>query len=273
MANPSSIGVPGIPQAPLQTGNSINPLWYDFFVRLWKRTGGASGSPSIILDNITSTVGSILYRGASQWLGLAPGAQSKVLRMGASFPEWDTLDGASFGSQAGNLFFVSPNGGAGPPTFRAVATQDLTPIAGQIPGTATNNSATAGNVGEYITGSATGVAVVNATPKDITSINLTAGDWDVWGSIATAPAGTTTTGIIRAWISATSATDPGAPNGGAYLLDQHTLGAGLAQLEPIGMMRITVPAGPAVTVFLSTAISFAVSTMAAAAFLGARRAR
>jgi len=49
-------------------------------------------------------------------------------------------------------------------------------------GTQTNNNATAGNVGEFVTATvAAGVAVAltTATPKTVTSISLTAGDWDV----------------------------------------------------------------------------------------------
>jgi hypothetical protein len=59
-----------------------------------------------------------------------------------------------------------------------------TAAAGQLPGTATNDSAAAGDVGEYVssviaTGSAT--SFTTATAKNITSISPTAGDWDVQG--------------------------------------------------------------------------------------------
>jgi hypothetical protein len=46
-------------------------------------------------------------------------------------------------------------------------------------GTATNDDAVAGNYGEYITASATGVSLVSQTAKTLTSIALTAGDWDI----------------------------------------------------------------------------------------------
>ncbi len=52
-----------------------------------------------------------------------------------------------------------------------------------VVGTTTNDSAAAGSVGEYVEsviaiGSA--VALTTATPANVTSISLTAGDWDVW---------------------------------------------------------------------------------------------
>lgn len=50
-----------------------------------------------------------------------------------------------------------------------------------LQGTTTNNNAATGDVGEYITGSGT-IGVSTGTSgqfQDITSISLTAGDWDV----------------------------------------------------------------------------------------------
>jgi hypothetical protein len=58
--------------------------------------------------------------------------------------------------------------------------KQATLTAGQLPGTATNNDATAGNVGEYVTSA---ISVTNYPTSgqwgDLTSISLTAGDWDV----------------------------------------------------------------------------------------------
>ena len=51
-----------------------------------------------------------------------------------------------------------------------------------IIGTTTNNDANAGSVGEYVesvVAPASALSLVNNTPKNITSISLTAGDWDV----------------------------------------------------------------------------------------------
>jgi len=73
-----------------------------------------------------------------------------------------------------------------------------------VKGTKTNDSAAAGTVGEVISSTVTsgaGVSLVSGTAKTITSISLTAGDWDVYGmfgafsntSIASVIAGTSLT--------------------------------------------------------------------------------
>jgi hypothetical protein len=80
---------------------------------------------------------------------------------------------------------------------------------GQLPGIATNTGASAGNVGELVlsaisTGSA--VSLTNGTPANLTSISLTAGDWDVTCDTYYNITGTTTLQYAVNSISTTSAT-------------------------------------------------------------------
>lgn len=75
-----------------------------------------------------------------------------------------------------------------------IATLPAAPAAGQLPGTATNDNAGAGDVGEYLesvvaVGSA--VPLVNATPKDITTLTLSPGDWEITASVNVLGSGTT----------------------------------------------------------------------------------
>lgn len=76
-------------------------------------------------------------------------------------------------------------------------------------GTGTNDSAAAGKVGEYIESviaSGSAVSLTSTTPANLTSISLTAGDWDVDAVFQfTGAAGTTVTYMIGS-ISTTSAT-------------------------------------------------------------------
>lgn len=53
---------------------------------------------------------------------------------------------------------------------------------GQIPGTNTNDNASAGNVGELLSSSiaSPGTTLTSGTVGTITNLALTAGDWDVW---------------------------------------------------------------------------------------------
>lgn len=66
-------------------------------------------------------------------------------------------------------------------------------------GTATNDNAAAGEVGEIITASRTyanRASLVTATANGLTSISLTAGDWDVTGSIGFETDSTTSVNTI-----------------------------------------------------------------------------
>lgn len=269
-----SIPAQSVPNVPMVDSAGLPTLpWYSFFLNLWQRTGAATGGTSAILDTITNVAGSILYRGTSLWQGLNPGAHYTVLRMGAADPEWDLLDGNSFGNTVKNLFFASPLGATGIPTFRQIANADLVPIAGQFPGTPTNDNAATGNIGEYLEDAPAAIAMTSGAPADLATLVLTPGDWDVWGSVVSVPAGTTTQSDIKGWINSVSATDPGSPNKGAYTELQTTIAAGLGQTLPVGSQRISVPNTGNQNIYLSANITFATSTLQAQGFLAARRRR
>jgi hypothetical protein len=79
-----------------------------------------------------------------------------------------------------------------------------------IVGVTNASSAAAGNVGQVIPATGTAIALSNATPANLTSISLPAGDWWVFGSVAFAATGGTTPTVWTAGINTTSATLPGA---------------------------------------------------------------
>lgn len=79
-----------------------------------------------------------------------------------------------------------------------------------IIGTTTNDNAAAGSVGEFMSsvvplGSA--INLLNNIAANVTSIVLTAGDWDVWGNVAVIGSGNNLA-AANGWISLTSATLP-----------------------------------------------------------------
>lgn len=139
---------------------------------------------------------------------------------------------------------------------------------------ATNDSATAGDLGEYqeaevLVGAA--VALTTATDANVTSLSLTAGDWDVWGEVSFSLNAATTVTAVNGWISTTSATLPTAPNKGALATLTTTLTTGATQCLPVGVRRVSLSA--TTTVYLSARAAFAVNTMSAYGILCARRAR
>ena len=80
---------------------------------------------------------------------------------------------------------------------------------GGIVGTTTNNNANAGSVGEYIASTvlqASRVALTSGTPVNITSISLTAGDWDVTALLGLSENSSTSWTYYAGSISTVSAT-------------------------------------------------------------------
>jgi hypothetical protein len=153
-------------------------------------------------------------------------------------------------------------------------TATATAAAGQLPGTATNDNAAAGKVGEYVQATATSTAITTATQTNITSISLTAGDWDITGAISFVPTGTTNIVDMIASISTTSAT-----------LDQATFNStrqtyGSGGVVPTASFNNIVNVGPrrlslsaTTTVFLVGWADFTASTLTTAGGIRARRVR
>lgn len=146
---------------------------------------------------------------------------------------------------------------------------------GQIPGTTTNNDANAGNIGEFISASVvqgSPVSVTTGTPANITSISLTAGDWDVWGTMATIPAGSTTTTFAGVGISTTTGTLPTlSPNAAYAQLAGLAVPAGNQLYMPVGVSRLSL--STTTTVYIVGIVGFAISTMGIFGFIAARRVR
>lgn len=117
----------------------------------------------------------------------------------------NSLTGASgTGNFAGTTSptFTTPNLGA------ATATSIAFSSTSEIIGTTTNNNAAAGSVGEFISAtiaSGSAVAVTSNTALDITSVSLTAGDWDVWGVIYYKPDVGTQVSVVYSSCSTTTA--------------------------------------------------------------------
>lgn len=165
---------------------------------------------------------------------------------------------------------VTPLGiGALPSTNPAVASGTFTPaqVAG-IVGTTTNNNAQAGSVGEYITSSVpSGVSLTNSTAANITSISLTAGDWDVWGSITFAGASNVTTNLLSS-INTTTATSAAAPFVNTMALAYPANGA-YTLIPPTQRFSLAVTT----TIFLVANQAFSAGTMTGGGYISARRRR
>ena len=136
-----------------------------------------------------------------------------------------------------------------------------------IVGTVANDNAAAGSVGEYLTAAGSAVSISNTTATNCTSRALTAGDYDVWGSITFTPGATTTVTIVQAGLNTTSATIPSAGN--LWTL-QGSLTTGATQSAAVPYQRVKLTSSG--TVYLVGFAAFGVSTMTMTCNIHVRRA-
>lgn len=209
----------------LQSGSSTTPAW------------------STTTWPATTTANRILYSSATSVIGEITSANSSVLVTdGSGVPGFST-------------------------TLPAFTTSSITfsPTTGGIVGTTTNDDVAAGKVGEFISSvvPSAGNSVTTATAFNLTSISLTAGDWDVYGNITYILAGTCTQ--FNAWISTTSATIPDVSLESTLVGTFTTFAAANAPFK-----RISI--GSTTTVYLSGYAAFSV-TATACGGIYARRAR
>ena len=183
-----------------------------------------------------------------------------------------TASGGSFGAggvgSSGGLNVTA--GGASITGGLTVATGAIVPVQTTgITGTTTNNNASAGAVGEYLTNTTSGTSLTSNTPANSTSVSLTAGDWDVSGT-AQFVAGTGATGTsFIAGANTVSATLAGFPN--SSTLQFSASATALSQAIVIPTQRISLSS--TTTVYLPVQAIFSGGTMTVNGFIRARRVR
>lgn len=150
----------------------------------------------------------------------------------------------------------------------------ITRLDGGVLGTSTNDSATAGNIGELIsstTGAVNSVSLTNVTAKTITSISLTAGDWDVEALTYFVPGATTTIQELATSISTTNNTLDTSVGRFTddYRFNNTTGGVAITHSMP----RVRISLASTTTIYLIGYAQFSVSTMSSGGTISARRVR
>lgn len=202
-------------------------------------------------------VGDMAYKAPLAWARLALGTTGQGLTVGtSSAPVWGNPTPG--GTAGGYLSGSYPN-----------------PIVGKVLGVSTNNNATVGDVGEYISStvvSTSAVSLSSGTAANVTSIALSPGDWDVAGNTAFVAGAATTATVFAGGIGTSSATLSIAPGSGAF--SQIGISVSAGGVEPcfsVGQTRLSL-AGTS-TAYLVAQATFAVSTMGAYGYIAARRRR
>lgn len=278
----------GSPTTALVNAASITAGWTG---QLGLTRGGTAAS-------LTASNGGIVYSGATALAILAGTATARqMLQSGASTtPAWSTTTWpatttvnrilySSSTSVIGEITTANSSvlvtDGSGVPslstTLPAFTTSSITfnPTTGGLVGTTTNDNVAAGKVGEFVSSIiafASATSLTTNTAKDITSISLTAGDWDVWGNVGFNGNSATTFSTGEGWISSTSAT---VPDPSLFATRPYAAGTTIFTVDNV---NFTVPErrfslSGTTTVYLSAFAVFALNTCTAYGGIYARRVR
>lgn len=118
--------------------------------------------------------------------------------------------------------------------------------------------------------SGSAVSLTSGTYANITSISLTAGDWDITGVVAITTPGTTTITYINYGVSTSSATAGSLGQMGS-LTSNTNIAATVDFTAAVPVTRLSLAS--TTTVYLVSRASFAVSTASAYGVIRARRVR
>ena len=145
-----------------------------------------------------------------------------------------------------------------------------------IIGTTTNNNAAAGSVGEFISAtltSASAIALTTATPATITSIELTAGDWDIsWALSFETQATTSITRIQGGNALTTPALASNTISTSQFSMQWSSFVPGVETFQQNGARARQSLSAPT-TIYLNANAVFSVAGLSAYGWISARRVR
>lgn len=184
----------------------------------------------------------------------------------------------SVAASAVNFLQIGNNATGLPPVINAAGTDTNIDFniggkgtgAVNILGASTNSSATAGYVGELLSAAvlfASAVSFTNGVVRNITSVSLTAGDWDVWGNIFVSYT-VTSTGTAGA-ISTTSATLPDT----SLLSGPYAFAAATIANVGYTVLQVRLSLSTTTTVYLAAFSNFTAGASTGSGAIYARRRR
>jgi hypothetical protein len=218
-----------------------------------------------IKDALGNTINTVTGSSAIAW-GNLTGAPTTCAGYGLVGSDLVSTIGALFVTNATTSKNVSGGG-----TVAATTIVAATDFSGPTLGVVNGSNAAAGMVGEYISSSiGTNPALTTNVANGITSISLTAGDWDVsaiavFGFDATTSVTTLSVGV------GSSVSFPSYINGTTDTRAAYVPGLGANISIPTRPIRVSVVT--TTTIYLNVAAVFTVSTMSCNGMISARRMR
>ena len=291
------------------TGRYSSQIWFTAGANYKLQLQTATGTILLTEDNLTG-INDTASSGVSEWvLQSVPtfisgtsfsvtGNQTTTFQVGRRV-QAQINAGFIYGTITASVFSsvttvtVSNDSGALDATLSAVSLGILGEVNPSIPasityaltlpnliGVTNSSNVTAGEIGEVITNSASNVSLSTSAVKDITTISLTAGDWEVSApTVLIAFSNGTTWNQAAAFINTSSATQPsftsGMPQTAINLSSTQTSstvsGFGTGWSSSLSSVRINV--STTTTLYLSCFAFFGVSSANATGYLRARRIR
>jgi hypothetical protein len=243
-------------------------------------TNGANVIAGVTVGNggvfITSNLG------VPSWLNTA-NTNSILLSNNFAAPVWSStaylntiaINSIVYASAANTMAALAPannavlsSGGTGVPAMSTTLPSALTIPLPLISGVINASNAAAGNVGEVISSviaSASAISPSNATPTNLTSISLTAGDWDVYANVSATFSGSGS--FLVVWISTTSATLPDRS------LYSEVVPSALAEASAIPAPYQRINVSSTTTTYVSFEVGFSTGAASVCGGIYARRAR
>lgn len=175
---------------------------------------------------------------------------------------------------ASDAFVISNSATPGTDNAISISTSEVVtiPVQGIVKGTATNDSAAAGYIGEYISASDTGTTSFPTSGQygDLVNISLTAGDWDV-SVVFNAQANGATVTNVQFGVSTTSGNSGAGLTGGSNRANVFLPTATFDSTGSLASMRISLSG--TTTYYLKMFAQYSVATPRAQGTLSARRMR
>lgn len=182
--------------------------FYTDFPLIWT-TAGRPSTPAVGTLGYNSNLGQYEFWNGAAWVQLSAGGSGSVNLGSQNQLAWYAANGTAVSGLLTSNSSVLTTNSSGVPDWSTTLPSGLTIPIPSITGVTDGSNAASGVVGEYISASiliGSAVSLTSTICSNVTSISLTAGDWDITGTVYFDPSPGTISNYQIGGISQTSAT-------------------------------------------------------------------